>query len=76
MCIGARERVARSAVIDRNGGVLSVAGACTKPNSNLIGPAGVCRRSCGDCIDCLHGDIICERGNLKGRVYVRAPSSA
>ena len=68
----ALEQAARCADIAKNCDVLTAAGACTKPNSNLIGAAGVCRRSCGDCIDCLHGDIICERGNLKGRVYARA----
>lgn len=47
---------------------LTKAGACTKPASNLVGGAGVCRRTCGDCIDCPHGDIICQRGNLKGLV--------
>ncbi len=36
-------------------------------DASLTGSAGTCRRTCKDCIPCAQNDIICYRGNMKGR---------
>ncbi|KAG2487816.1 hypothetical protein HYH03_013660 [Edaphochlamys debaryana] len=47
---------------------LVAAGECTSNMDKMVGSAGICRKSCGDCVECPKGDILCERRNLRSLV--------
>ncbi|KAG1660221.1 hypothetical protein FOA52_005090 [Chlamydomonas sp. UWO 241] len=34
---------------------------------SMTGLGGACRKLCKDCVDCASGDLVCGRGNMKGR---------
>lgn len=40
-------------------------GQCDTEPERLTGLLGECRRSCGDCVDCADGDLVCMRKNLR-----------
>ncbi|GIL89928.1 hypothetical protein Vretimale_17939 [Volvox reticuliferus] len=46
-------------------------GKCIEDLDKMVGPGGICRRSCGDCVDCPAGDILCARRNMRSRVRAR-----
>jgi prolyl 4-hydroxylase len=45
---------------------LVAAGKCDAAPELMLGLAGKCRRSCNDCVDCAHSDIVCLRRNMRG----------
>ncbi len=51
-------------------------GQCTADLDKMVGPAGICRKSCGDCVDCPAGDILCARRNMRSRVRARLMAEA
>ncbi|EFJ51369.1 hypothetical protein VOLCADRAFT_120451 [Volvox carteri f. nagariensis] len=46
-------------------------GRCTSDLDTMVGPAGKCRKSCGDCVDCPNGDILCARRNMRSLVLAK-----
>ncbi|KAG2449396.1 hypothetical protein HYH02_005546 [Chlamydomonas schloesseri] len=55
----------------------AAAGDCTGPAMDrMVGPAGECRKSCNDCVDCPAGDILCARRNMRSLVRMRADAAA
>eukprot|EP00198_Chlamydomonas_reinhardtii_P009252 XP_001698589.1 predicted protein [Chlamydomonas reinhardtii] len=54
----------------------AAAGECTSNMDKMVGPAGECRKSCNDCVDCPAGDILCARRNMRSLVRTRAAAAA
>jgi hypothetical protein len=52
----------------------SKVGECEVEGSGMVGPGGVCRKTCGDCKDFLEGDRWCAHKNMEG--LMKAASSA
>eukprot|EP00775_Hariotina_reticulata_P008869 gene8869-9048_t len=46
---------------------LAAEGQCDVHPGVLLGLTGLCRRSCGDCVECAAGDMMCLRGNMHSR---------
>lgn len=55
---------------------LAAAGKCDSDAATLVGSSGTCRRTCGDCVDCPKGDIICLRKNVRGLRSIEAAAAA
>lgn len=51
-------------------------GKCTADLDKMVGPAGICRKSCRDCVDCPQGDILCARRNMRSLVRARLTKDA
>lgn len=48
------------------------AGECESA-PDMVGPGGLCRKTCRDCIDCAQGDLLCGRANMRGRLSKAGP---
>ena len=50
------------------------AGECEGEGTDMVGPGGLCRKTCKDCTaHCEPGDVLCNRRNLRGVMHVAEP---
>ena len=52
------------------------AGECEREGMDMVGPGGLCRKTCKDCTaHCEPGDILCNRRNLQGMRHAVEPGN-